>query len=72
VFLLGAVGKMRPVWRGFHILSAAKTCDAEVHSADVRIFNRRGVSVSTQHAGIDLTPRNLAHDIRVALQANTG
>jgi cytochrome oxidase Cu insertion factor (SCO1/SenC/PrrC family) len=72
VFLLGAIRKLRPVWKGFHILSAAESGDADVHSAAVRIFNRRGVWVSTQHAGVDLTPRNLAHDIRVALQANRG
>jgi cytochrome oxidase Cu insertion factor (SCO1/SenC/PrrC family) len=72
VFLLGPVRKLRPVWRGFHILSAAESGDADVHSAAVRIFNRRGVWVSTQHAGVDLTPRNLAHDIRVALRANSG
>lgn len=71
-FLLGTVKELRPVWRAFHILSAAETGNADIHSADVRIFDRQGVWVSTQHAGIDLTPRNLAHDIRAALQTKTG
>ena len=33
-----------------------------------RIFDRGGIWVSTLHAGVDLTPMNLAHDIRVALR----
>jgi hypothetical protein len=37
----------------------------------VRIFDRRGIWVSTLHAGIDLTPANLVHDIRAALRTNT-
>src|SRR5712691_2157113 len=71
-FLLGTVKKLRPVWRSFDIVAAAETGNADIHSADVRIFDRRGVWVSTQHAGVDLSPRNLAHDIRVALRANEG
>lgn len=66
-FLLGSVRTLRPVWRSFHIVAAAETGNADVHSADVRIFDRRGVWVATQHAGVDLTPSNLAHDIRTAL-----
>jgi cytochrome oxidase Cu insertion factor (SCO1/SenC/PrrC family) len=66
-FLLGSVEKLRPVWKSFHVLSAAETGNADVHSADVRVFDRRGLWVSTLHAGIDLTPANLAHDIRRAL-----
>ena len=55
--------------RSFHIVAAAETGNADIHSAAVRIFDRRGVWVSTQHSGVDLTPSNLAHDIRVALRA---
>jgi protein SCO1/2 len=68
-FLLGTVEQLRPVWRSFQIVSAAETGNADVHSASVRIFDRRGIWVSTQHAGVDLTPSNLAHDLRVALRA---
>jgi len=66
-FLLGTVKKMSPVWRSFHIVAAAETGNADIHSADVRVFDRRGIWASTQHAGVDLTPSNLAHDLRVAL-----
>jgi protein SCO1/2 len=66
-FLLGSVEELRPVWKSFHVLSAAETGNADVHSADVRVFDRRGLWVSTLHAGVDLTPANLAHDIRRAL-----
>lgn len=66
-FLLGTERQMRPVWRAFHILAAAETGNSDVHSADVRVFDRRGIWVSTLHVGVDLTAPNLAHDIRVAL-----
>ncbi|MDQ2969238.1 MAG: SCO family protein [Actinomycetota bacterium] len=71
-FLLGTVERLRPVWRSFHIVAAAETGNADIHSADVRVFDRRGIWVSTQHAGVDLTPSNLAHDLRVALGVNHG
>jgi cytochrome oxidase Cu insertion factor (SCO1/SenC/PrrC family) len=66
-YLVGSVKQMRPVWKQFHILPAVDTGSADVHSADVRIFNREGMWVSTLHAGVDLTPPNLVHDIRLAL-----
>jgi cytochrome c biogenesis protein CcmG, thiol:disulfide interchange protein DsbE len=65
-FLLGTVTELQPVWKSFHVLSATETGDADLHSADVRVFDRRGIWVSTLHAGVDLTPANLAHDIRAA------
>lgn len=66
-FLLGSVRQMRPVWRSFLIVAAAETGNSDIHSADVRVFDRRGIWVSTLHAGVDLTPSNLAHDVAVAL-----
>jgi cytochrome oxidase Cu insertion factor (SCO1/SenC/PrrC family) len=59
---------MRPVWKAFYVLPAVDTGNADTHSADVRIFDRKGVWVSTLHAGVDLTPQNLAHDVREALK----
>jgi protein SCO1 len=67
-FLLGTVSELRPVWHAFHIVPAADTGDADIHSADARVFDRRGVWVTTFHPGVDLTPRNLAHDLLTALK----
>jgi len=58
--------RMRPIWRAFYVLPAVDTGNADTHSADVRIFDRNGVWVSTLHAGLDLSPANLAHDIKTA------
>ena len=70
-FLLGTVKQMSPLWRSFHIVAAAETGNADIYSADVRIFDRRGIWVSTQHAsGLDLTPSNLAHDLGLVLGTN--
>jgi cytochrome oxidase Cu insertion factor (SCO1/SenC/PrrC family) len=67
-YLVGSERALRPVWKAFHVLSAADTGDADVHSADVRIFDRNGLWVSTLHVGVDLSPANLLHDIREALR----
>jgi cytochrome oxidase Cu insertion factor (SCO1/SenC/PrrC family) len=67
-FLLGTLKEMRPVWRAFHIVAAAETGSADIHSADVRIYDRRGEWVSTLHLPPDLTPLNVAHDLRTALK----
>jgi cytochrome oxidase Cu insertion factor (SCO1/SenC/PrrC family) len=66
-FLIGAVPKLRPVWRAYGILPAVDTGSADIHSADVRVFSREGVWVSTMHVPVDLTPANLLHDMRLAL-----
>lgn len=67
-YLTGTIGELTPVWRAFHILSAFETKNADFHSADVRVFDRRGVWVSTLHTPVDLTPVNLAHDLATALR----
>jgi len=69
-FLIGTMKQMRPVWRSFHIVAAAETGNADVHSADVRVFDQRGEWVSTLHLPPDLTPENLAHDLRRALKGS--
>ena len=70
-WLVAPVKEMRPVWRNFAVLPATDTGNNDVHSADVRVFDRRGIWVSILHAGVDLTPANLVHDIRLALRAGT-
>lgn len=67
-YLIGSLQRMRPIWKAYGILSAAATGNADVHSSDVRIFDRRGIWVSTQHAGVDLTAANLDHDVLLALK----
>jgi cytochrome oxidase Cu insertion factor (SCO1/SenC/PrrC family) len=67
-FLLGSVKDLRPVWQASHIVAAADTGNADIHSAAARIFDRRGIWVTTLHPGVDLTPQNLAHDLLAALK----
>lgn len=66
-YLVGPVSVMRGLWRRFQILSSLESGDAAIHSAPVRIYGTGRVWLATQHAGADLSPRNLVHDIRVAL-----
>ena len=61
--------KLRDVWKAFQILSSLESGRDTLHSAPVRIYDRSGAWVATLHAGADLTEANLAHDVRVALQA---
>ena len=69
-YLIGSETELRPVWEAFDVLPSLDTGDDDVHSAPVRLFDRRGRWVATLHAGADLTPDNLAHDLRVALEAS--
>ena len=59
--------RLEPVWRAFKILASAETGQHTLHSAPLRIYDRKEFWVSTLHAGADLTPTNLAHDVRTAL-----
>ena len=59
--------KLRSIWKRFHILSSLESGEDTLHSAPVRIYDD-GLWAATLHAGVDLTPANLAHDIRVALE----
>lgn len=59
--------ELRDVWNSFTVLSSLESGQDTLHSAPVRIYDRRGVWVATLHAGADLTQANLSHDLRVAL-----
>ncbi len=67
-YLVAPVPTLRPVWEEFQIAASFDTGVDTLHSAPLRIYDRQGVWASTLHAGADLTPANLAHDIRVALE----
>ena len=69
-YLIGTTTQLRTVWKAFGVLSAVETGNADIHSSDVRIFDRRRIWVSTLHAGEDLTPRTLSHDIKAALEVS--
>jgi cytochrome oxidase Cu insertion factor (SCO1/SenC/PrrC family) len=66
-FLLGGLGQLTPVWHRFAIVSADTTGNSDTHSADVRVYTRAGIWVSTLRPAVDLTTGNVVHDIRTAL-----
>jgi protein SCO1 len=63
---------IRLAWKSFKILSSQESGSDTLHSAPVRIYDPQGFWVSTLHAGVDLSPSNLAHDIAVALKESQG
>ena len=67
-YLVAPVATMRHIWKSFQVLAAEETGNPNLHSADVRIFDRSGRWVSTLNAGADLSVANLLHDIRQALK----
>jgi len=68
-FLDGKERELRRLWSALAVLSSLESGKDDLHSAPVRVYDRRGVWVTTQHPGVDLTPGNLAHDIRIALRS---
>lgn len=67
-YLIGTVRQLRPVWKAYGVLAAVDTGNADIHSSDVRVIDRRGIWVATQHVGVDLSAANLAHDALQALE----
>jgi cytochrome oxidase Cu insertion factor (SCO1/SenC/PrrC family) len=66
-YLVGPEDEMRLLWTDLNILSSLETGEDTLHSAPVRVYDQRGVWVSTLHPGVDLRPENLVNDVRVAL-----
>jgi protein SCO1/2 len=68
LYLSGPEAEMRALWKRFNILSSEESGEDTLHSAPVRVYDRDLIWVATLHAGIDLIPENLLHDVRVALK----
>jgi protein SCO1/2 len=68
-YLVAPVETIRPVWDDFAVASSFDSGEDDLHSVPVRVFDPSGIWVSTLNAGVDLTPDNLAHDIRAALRS---
>jgi protein SCO1/2 len=66
-YLVGPELELRRVWRDYGVLPSESSGSDNLHSAPVRVYAPGGEWVSTLSAGVELTPRNLAHDIQVAI-----
>jgi cytochrome oxidase Cu insertion factor (SCO1/SenC/PrrC family) len=67
-YLDGTVAELRPVWTRFSVLTSHDTGESNMHSAPVRVYDAEGRWRSTLHSGVDLTPANLANDLRLAFR----
>jgi len=66
-YLVADESRLRPLWRAFKIAPSVETGMDSLHSAPARIYDPQGRWVSTLHVGVDLTPANLAHELKQAL-----
>lgn len=66
-YLVGTEAELRPVWESFFVLSSLDSGLDDAHSAPVQIYDVSGLWFSTLRPRSDLTPENLAHDVRLAL-----
>jgi protein SCO1 len=66
-YLIGPETAVRRAWQDYGVLASEVTGSDTMHSAPVRIYEPGGEWVSSLGAGADLSPRNLAHDIEVAI-----
>ena len=66
-YLIAPTAELRRVWREYGVLPSETSGSDNLHSAPVRIYAPGGEWVTTLSAGAELTPRNLAHDIQVAM-----
>jgi protein SCO1 len=70
-YLIGPAQAVRRAWRQYGVLASEQTGSDTMHSAPVRIYEPGGEWASSLGAGADLSPRNLAHDIQVAIDATS-
>jgi cytochrome oxidase Cu insertion factor (SCO1/SenC/PrrC family) len=66
-YLIAPTDELRRVWREYGVLPSEASGSDNLHSAPVRVYAPGGEWVSTLSAGVELTARNLAHDVEVAL-----
>ena len=69
-YLVGPELELRRVWRDYGVLPSESSGSDNLHSAPVRVYAPGGEWVSTLSAGVELSPRNLAHDIQVAIETS--
>jgi cytochrome oxidase Cu insertion factor (SCO1/SenC/PrrC family) len=69
-YLVAPVGEVRRIWREYGVLPSESSGSDSLHSAPVRIYAPGGRWVSSLNAGRDLTARNLAHDIQIAIDTS--
>jgi protein SCO1/2 len=65
-YLNGTLTELKPLWDAFSVVPSYNT-DSNIHSAPVRIYDKKGRWRSTLNAGADLTTANLTHDLREAM-----
>jgi protein SCO1/2 len=68
LYLTGPGAELRAAWKRFQILSSEESGEDTLHSAPLRVYDRDLVWASTLHVGVDLTPENVVHDVRLALR----
>jgi cytochrome oxidase Cu insertion factor (SCO1/SenC/PrrC family) len=71
-WLIGSERELRPLWDALQLLPSLDTGEDSLHSAPVRIYDRRSIWVATQHAQADLSEENLVYDVQRALDARFG
>jgi protein SCO1/2 len=69
-YLIGPAPDVRRTWQQYGVLASENTGSDTMHSAPVRVYAPGGEWVSSLGAGADLSPRNLAHDIQVAIDTS--
>ena len=65
-YLTAPVAQMETLWKAFAILPTARSGDDSLHSIPVQVYDPTGEWRSTLTTGVDLTRRNVLHDVRLA------
>jgi cytochrome oxidase Cu insertion factor (SCO1/SenC/PrrC family) len=66
-YLIGPPREVRRTWSDYGVLASERSGSDSLHSAPVRVYAAGGEWVSSLSAGVELSPRNLAHDLRLAI-----
>jgi protein SCO1/2 len=67
-YLIGSEGELEPVWKAYFVGPQPSGTRESLHSASIWLIDRRGRWRTKYSAGVPVSPRDVAHDLRLLLR----
>jgi protein SCO1/2 len=67
-YLIGSEGDLEPVWKAYFVGPQPSGTRESLHSASIWLIDRRGRWRTKYSAGVPVSPRDVAHDLRLLLR----
>jgi protein SCO1 len=67
-YLIGSQATLEPVWNAYYVGPQPSGTRESLHSASIWLIDRRGRWRTKYSAGVPVSPRDVAHDLRLLLR----